>query len=253
MDRADAQAQKMKNPEEPDFFQKYNLDPQAVYTGVIFGLITLALIFVFTRKRSRGSTLLICGPCESGKTCLFGQLLHKKQLETYTSAKENKGHLSVPGRAPLPVVDVPGHERLRVKYLEEYKNQVKAIIYVVDSSTLQKQLRDTAEYLFNIITNPIIYTKRPKIMVVCNKQDLSLAKGQNVIQKELEKEMELLRGTHSRTLQETNDQNVERVEIGQDGEEFQFRHLPMKVEFCELSAQSSETMDSLRKWAYGLA
>lgn len=60
-------------------------------------------------------------------------------------------------------------------------------------------------------------------------QDLSLAKGKNVIQKELEKEMELLRGTHSRTLQETNDQSVERVEIGQDGAEFQFHHLPMKV------------------------
>lgn len=253
MDRSDAQAQKMKNQDEPDIFQKYNLDFDAVYTGVIFGLITLVIIYIFTRKRARGNTLLICGPCESGKTCLFGQLLHKKSVETYTSAKENTGHLKVPGRAPLPVVDVPGHERLRVKYLEEYKNQVKAIIYVVDSSTLQKQLRDTAEYLFNIVTNPVIYAKRPKIMVVCNKQDLSLAKGKNVIQKELEKEMELLRGTHSRTLQETNDQSVERVEIGQDGAEFQFHHLPMKVEFCELSAQSSESLDGLKNWAYSLA
>lgn len=66
-------------------------DFDAVYTGVIFGLITLVIIYIFTRKRARGNTLLICGPCESGKTCLFGQLLHKKSVETYTSAKENTG------------------------------------------------------------------------------------------------------------------------------------------------------------------
>lgn len=31
--------------------------------------------------------VLLCGPCDSGKTTLFSQLLHGKPIETYTSMK----------------------------------------------------------------------------------------------------------------------------------------------------------------------
>eukprot|EP00095_Tigriopus_kingsejongensis_P012722 maker-scaffold43_size480169-snap-gene-1.19 protein:Tk12722 transcript:maker-scaffold43_size480169-snap-gene-1.19-mRNA-1 annotation:"hypothetical protein DAPPUDRAFT_205698" len=238
------QAKKMSD----DPGQAFDLNSNAMLVGVLVGVLTLLLVFILTRKRTRGQKVLICGPCESGKTTLFAQLLHEKNVETYTSTKENSGVFISPGRTAVPVVDIPGHERLRVKYLEEYKNQIRAVIYMVDSSTLQKQLRDTAEYLFNIISHPVIHAKRPSILVLCNKQDLSLAKGPSVIQRELEKEMELLRGIHSRTLQGTNNQSTERAEIGKPGESFQFSHLPMKVEFCEASAQSHESLSELKKW-----
>ncbi len=39
------------------------------------------------------SAILLCGPCDSGKTTLFSQLLHGKPMETYTSMKVNDGKL----------------------------------------------------------------------------------------------------------------------------------------------------------------
>ena len=73
------------------------------------------------------------------------------------------GLYDVPGRAPVNLVDLPGHERLRNKFVEEYKSQVRAIIYVVDASTIQKQLRDATEYLFKLLSDPVINGNRTPI------------------------------------------------------------------------------------------
>lgn len=45
----------------------------------------------------------------------------------------------------MQVVDIPGHERLRHRYLDEYKKTARGLIYVVDSLTLNKEIRDVAE------------------------------------------------------------------------------------------------------------
>lgn len=45
----------------------------------------------------------------------------------------------------LRVVDLPGHERLRVKFLDHYKNTTKAVGFVIDSVMVQKEIRDVAE------------------------------------------------------------------------------------------------------------
>ena len=58
----------------------------------------------------------------------------------------------------------------------------------------------------------------------------------SVIRRELEKELNLLRATHSRTLHGT-DGNLESgdlVQIGKDGEDFEFNDLPMKVQTKKL-------------------
>lgn len=44
------------------------------------------------------------------------------------------------------MIDLPGQERLRNKFFDQYKSSAKAIIYVVDSVTIQKEIRDVAEY-----------------------------------------------------------------------------------------------------------
>ena len=127
-------------------------------------------------------------------------------------------------------MDVPGHERLRQKYIEHYKSSVRGIIYVIDSSNVQKQLRDTAEFLFNILSEPTLFAARPPVLVACNKQDVGLAKGSGVIRRELQRELNLLRDTHSRSLQGTNDTPVaDHVFLGHEGQDFEFQDLPMKV------------------------
>lgn len=87
------------------------------------------------------------------------------------------------------IVDIPGHERLRNKFFEQFKSATRAIVYVIDSVTLQKDIRDVAEYLYNILTDPLVSSYSPSLLILCNKQDMPLAKGSNAIKSILEKEM----------------------------------------------------------------
>jgi hypothetical protein len=63
---------------------------------------------------------------------------------------------------------------------------------------------DSAEFLFNVLRDPCLYTAGTPVLVVCNKQDLGIqAKGAGVIERELAKEIGLLRVTKSRLLEVT--------------------------------------------------
>lgn len=102
---------------------------------------------------------------------MFTQLLYNEPKETYTSMKENLGDykreqvavlqvlfmtiselISIAFQGPLRVVDLPGYERLRGKFFDAYKNTAKAIVYFVDSLTVQKDVRDVAEYVSMLLT-----------------------------------------------------------------------------------------------------
>lgn len=102
------------------------------------------LLYLWKKKTFVKSDILLTGLVESGKTVLFGQLLQAKIKETFTSIAENIAeykHENVSAR----LVDVPGHERLRLRFFDQYKITSKGIIYVVDSVTVQKDVRDVAE------------------------------------------------------------------------------------------------------------
>lgn len=78
---------------------------------------------------------------------------------------------------------------MRHKYFDQYKNTARLVAYVIDSTTIQKEIRDVAEYLYNILTDPIVLKNSTKIAIICNKQDISLAKGSNAIKSILEREL----------------------------------------------------------------
>lgn len=84
------------------------------------------------------------GLCDSGKTLLYSLLIQGEETETFTSIVENVGQFRTK-KGSIKVVDIPGHERLRVKFLDQYKLSTKALCYVVDSATIQKDIRDVAE------------------------------------------------------------------------------------------------------------
>lgn len=102
------------------------------------------LLWVWKRKRSARTDVLLTGLCDSGKTLLFSQLVLGEEKESFTSIKENLGVLQTTS-GELRLVDIPGHERLRGKFFDQYKNLTKAVIFVVDSVTVQKEIRDVAE------------------------------------------------------------------------------------------------------------
>ena len=43
-------------------------------------------------------------------------------------------------------------------------------MFVVDSATFQKEVRDVAEFLYVLLTDAVISRNGPAILVACNKQ-----------------------------------------------------------------------------------
>ena len=94
----------------------------AIGVGLLVGIV---LLFILTRRRlgvvSRRVVLLL-GPSDAGKTSLFSQLVHGRSVDTYTSMVENsttKSFSTESGASKsVQLVDLPGHERLRVAGLE---------------------------------------------------------------------------------------------------------------------------------------
>nr|CAD7572077.1 unnamed protein product [Timema californicum] len=231
-------------------------DTQTLGIIVAIGVILLTLIvFVVwrSRKQSRRGVLLV-GLCDSGKTLLFTRLLHDKFVLTHTSIKENVGDYVVNNRS-LRVIDIPGHERQRSKFLDQYKPVARAIIFVVDSVSIQKEIRDVAEYLYTLLSDPVFSSNCPPFLILCNKQDVTMAKGIPVIKTLLEKEMNLLRKTKTSQLESTNEtSNNNNTFLGKQGKEFEFSHLaPLRVEFAEGFAQkqgdeNSAELDQVEEW-----
>lgn len=60
------------------------------------------------------------------------------------------------------------------------------MLFFVDSSTFAKSIRDTAEALYDLLADPKV---APRVLIVCNKQDLWTSWGWERIKEELEKEM----------------------------------------------------------------
>lgn len=104
----------------------------------------LVVIFLIKKRKPRRTDVLLAGLCDSGKTLLYSMAVNGTEVETFTSTKENFGFLTLPS-GMWRIVDLPGHERLRLRLLDSFKNSTKALVYVIDSSTIQKEIKDVAE------------------------------------------------------------------------------------------------------------
>lgn len=62
-------------------------------------------------------------------------------------------------------------------------------MYIIDCVTIQKDIRDAAEYLYNILSDPIILKSVSSMLIVCNKQDIPLAKSTTAVRCMFEKEL----------------------------------------------------------------
>ncbi len=148
-------------------------------------------MYFYIRIRKRGRAILFVGPCEAGKTSIFAQIAFGKAVDTVTSTSPNTAEYDVPGgtKAPLILKDLPGHERVRVKFWEANKVGMRGIVCVIDSAGGSKAVRDAAEALYAILTDSLVNSVKPNILVFANKQDLPTAKGVKVLRHQLEREM----------------------------------------------------------------
>uniref|UniRef100_A0A8C5PXZ4 Signal recognition particle receptor subunit beta n=1 Tax=Leptobrachium leishanense TaxID=445787 RepID=A0A8C5PXZ4_9ANUR len=139
----------------------------------------------------------------------------------------------------LILADIPGHESLRLYFLEQHKVAARGLLFVVDSSSFQREVKEVTEHLFQLLTDSTVLKNNPPILIryTCNKQDISMAKSAKLIQQQLEKELNTLRVTRSAapsTLEGINTPTIH--QLGKKGKDFNFAQLPMKVEFVECSA-----------------
>jgi len=230
-------------------------DPNTIgiLVGVLVGLVTLLIFFIWTRRKSLGRDILICGPCDAGKTTLLSQLVVGKPVETYTSMVHNVFSWEVEGKPNLNLVDVPGHERIRGGIVDLFSSSARGIVYMVDSNTVSKQVRDVAEFLHRILGNGTIHKNSPPLLVFCNKQDGGLAKTAQLIQSLLEKEMEKVRVTSSHRLEGLEGDISSVVFLGKEGKSFELKDLPCDVTFVEGTATELDSLIGVKEWLIKIA
>ena len=160
--------------------------------------------------------------------------------------KENIGVMNIPKNHKI--VDLPGHERIRYKCLDQQKDSAIGIIYLLDASTISKRIQDATEFLFQILSDPTIHSNRTPVLVICNKQDMALNKSASVIERELVKEISLLRETHAGTLQGTDGSIANHIFLGKEDKDFSFADLKVPVDFCETSVLNEDNLDKIQAW-----
>ena len=63
------------------------------------------------------------------------------------------------------------------------------MLVVIDSDNLPNDIHGLAELLYDLFLEQAVYKGRTPVLIVCNKQDLPLAKDGSSVKKHLEKEM----------------------------------------------------------------
>ncbi|KAI9096419.1 signal recognition particle receptor beta subunit-domain-containing protein [Phlyctochytrium arcticum] len=232
----------------------YGLSALTTAATALATIIAVLLGIYFVTKNARKAkrdTFLIAGLSEAGKTVLYAKLRYGKSAITHTSMTENEGWFTPepPSKSPSPktrpvhLVDLPGHEKLRFKYTE-YIPITAGIIFLIDSITLSRNVRVTAEYLYDILSNRFTIRNEVPVLVLCNKSDFLLALKAEKIKAMLEEEMDRLRTTRSSKVQSQDDECDEEF-IGQEGKPFKFEHLPNQIIFQSGSLlHSAEKSDS---------
>lgn len=206
--------------------------------GIIVALIVvlITIVYLLTRGKKKGRSVLLIGPTESGKTTIFSRLWQGKNVETVTSVVPNEGEYELAnGRPNLLLKDLPGNERVRQTFWESNKSGVRGILCVIDAAGGSKAVRDCAEVLYWILTDSVVTSLKPNVLIFANKQDMATAKGIRVIRTSLEREITTLRLTKSASLQTTGGSTAAASKtLGKADRDFEFDHLlPLKVEYAE--------------------
>lgn len=82
---------------------------------------------------------MIVGPCDAGKTALFSRLVGGPVVQTVTSLVPNElEFIPTNGKLNLLIKDLPGHDRVQIKFWDTHKSGARGIICVVDAAAGNK-------------------------------------------------------------------------------------------------------------------
>jgi signal recognition particle receptor subunit beta len=216
----------------------------AFVVTIVIGFIVVIVVYkiMYTSKSSKvRNRILFVGPCGGGKTFLVHRLCNNVTADTIMSMKPCT--LPFKGSSKVSFVDFPGHRRCRAQ-LSNYLAQAIKLVFVIDASNVQSQLRDTAEFLYDLFTDPLI-DKCSKLYIFCNKSDLPSSRPPARIKLLLQQELDKIKTTR-KSLEDSDDKNF--VTLGREGQNFRIdQDSPIDVVFCAGSARtdSLETLLSL--------
>ncbi|XP_049631953.1 signal recognition particle receptor subunit beta [Suncus etruscus] len=231
----------------------------SVLAALLVVLLTLVFWKIIGSRRGSQRAVLLVGLCDSGKTLLFVRLLTGLYRDTQTSITDSSAAYRVTNSrgSSLTLIDLPGHESLRLQFLERFKSSARAVVFVVDSATFQREVKDVAEFLYQVLIDSMNLKNTPSFLIACNKQDITMAKSAKLIQQQLEKELNTLRVTRSAAPSTLDSSSAVPAQLGKKGKEFEFSQLPLKVEFLECSAKGGSTgsadIQDLEKWLAKIA
>ncbi|KAF9355459.1 hypothetical protein BGX26_006504 [Mortierella sp. AD094] len=213
----------------------------------LVALVGIVVNFSIGTKRNSKNTILLTGLPFAGKTATYYLISHNKAVETVASIKENETDIAlIEGQKPIHLVDIPGHERLRFKF-SEFMPIARAVVFIVDSSSVPRQTRLLAEYLYDILSDKFAQSERIPILIACNKSDLLTSFKKERIQTLLETEINKLRQTRTAALDTQDSEGNENVFLGFEGKDFSFQDLENDVEFIEYSAENKD-IENIKDW-----
>ncbi|RWS03506.1 signal recognition particle receptor subunit beta-like protein [Dinothrombium tinctorium] len=232
--------------------ENQNFQLYAFLIAALLAFLTFVLFRILLSKAKTARNILLVGLSDSGKTVLFSHIFAQRYVETVTSMKVNEAEIEC-NKKCVNLIDLPGYERLRHKFWDDFKNTARGVIFVIDSSLFMSNIRDVAEFLYDVIADPVIHKKRVPILIACNKQDEPKAKTAKVIQNQLEKEINAIRETKTSALSFTDEvNNSDRKIVGDLNKDFQFSDLKLKIEFGDCTAidkgQREADISCVWKW-----
>eukprot|EP01147_Barroeca_monosierra_P003422 gene3421-8295_t len=228
-----------------------------VFTAASCLIVLLITVFWFLRKRksARRHTVALVGPLRSGKTATFSALVYDEILQTKTSLCPNQSPLDLGNGKSIILQDIPGHVRLRRSFLSPAAPFCCAIVFVLDASTIIRDTRPVAEYLYDVLA--LAPLSGLPVLILCNKKDIVTApkKTDRIIQK-LESEFTEIRQTRSATEQGLGKDGDESISYlgSRDSSKFEFSQLKNRIDFelVSLRNNTQETTVLVKQWIHSV-
>ncbi|KAL3083073.1 hypothetical protein niasHS_010875 [Heterodera schachtii] len=222
----------------------------ALITFVIL-LVSSVFFFIYRRFRQKPNVILFVGLSGSGKTTLFTKLINSKNCwDSFISLKENQfDSYATDNGQTLTLLDFPGSDSFKKtlcrKWLNEKRNSLKGVVFVLDSATFSK--KDAAELLYDVLfeSGNVV-----PVLIACNKQDIGHAKSHSLIKKALENEFGLINVSREAALSSISGESEKRI-LTKSGREFAWSELKnKKIDFLECTTRKDEnfSFSSVREW-----
>lgn len=229
------------NTSETSPFEKKLLDRTYQFVSLFSLLVGISAIILsywwFKHRQHRlkhhGTSLLLCGISNSGKTQLFNRLTSSPDEDITHSSKIHHGIMTLDYLSTdrpiikVHVIDLPGN--FRRADLHAYRTTVKGIIFVIDSTSIDKDIEQVSDYLYEILCEEDFRQRHLPLLIFCNKQDLDRQYH------DLQTVYQLLEDQLTIKRQKLSAFNRKDQPIGQLGKEnFQFEDIKdIRIEFVE--------------------